>query len=835
MAEYRDNEKTRAEFYTIHIKLGEVADPYASVWIQLVGEEGVSGQIQIKPGYGPNDKFEKGRIYKVVAIEADIGRIMDVKFGHDVASAPSKGLYVQEVVVTASRKDGAAFPCHCWTGNEDKVTVKHVNGYGVTPAHPHIKKNNHKPKPGEMALETRTPQKLDVNHLVQAASNVLDFLEEVDKYPGLYAGSILMNAIRRYELFWLPLAAKQGKKSRLLAAPLDIAWVWHVHMLAPDNYEQDCLNIVSQVIDHTPMNRYQRQEGLQRARHLWETTFPGEPFEVDLTKPTPFVIPGKLKIQHDLEKACNHHSKFYYQVSLPHYTDRKFLAKAVERYEHHLKLKSRNPLIPMVPCYDVDLIRRSHKQLPLNYKRVTTEMFGAMVQRDDIEASTMDSTLDYLEKSTRAAWQAAGLQFEKPGAMYRGEPPPHRPPRPDKHYASLALLEYVLSIQRVQVLKADSIKTFYVRLFDPEGNLILLQGMKGGFGVELMNQCIVNNEKKHAITVSLYEKAFYGQKVIGSCQTSLMSYIDSLYVGGPAPTHPWIIDVPFIGSQSIVRLTVMLNLPTVEEYRFTIHKNVVLTEFDHPSNILHFPQAMLTPGDLAKRFLPCQVATHTLLDVQERDAFKCRVVHCTVASLAAVEVFSLDEVILASANTVNSTVLPEKESVDGEERCVPLNLTEGERAILIRGQKDWGICIGKLQKGNLFKRTADQVEITFFSLHGKKGWCEVIKYKEGLYQINLDSSNYVYVDSKKSICNVSPALQNIPEAIALAFSVTILYRLCKPAVAVVEPHTSIPMKRSSPSSHKKAEGDKTPPMPTAGGYRNTSVPTDRHLGHEVTR
>lgn len=65
---------------------------------------------------------------------------MDVKFGHDVASAPSKGLYVQEVVVTASRKDGAAFPCHCWTGNEDKkVTVKHVNGYGVTPAHPHIK------------------------------------------------------------------------------------------------------------------------------------------------------------------------------------------------------------------------------------------------------------------------------------------------------------------------------------------------------------------------------------------------------------------------------------------------------------------------------------------------------------------------------------------------------------------------------------------------------------------------------------------------------------------------------------------------------------------------
>lgn len=45
------------------------------MWIQLVGERGESGQIQIKPGYGPNDKFEKGRIYKVVARVADIGRV----------------------------------------------------------------------------------------------------------------------------------------------------------------------------------------------------------------------------------------------------------------------------------------------------------------------------------------------------------------------------------------------------------------------------------------------------------------------------------------------------------------------------------------------------------------------------------------------------------------------------------------------------------------------------------------------------------------------------------------------------------------------------------------
>ena len=61
----------------VHLKLGEVADPYAPVWIQLVGEKGESGQIQIKPGYGPQDKFEKDRIYKVVARVADIGRVSE--------------------------------------------------------------------------------------------------------------------------------------------------------------------------------------------------------------------------------------------------------------------------------------------------------------------------------------------------------------------------------------------------------------------------------------------------------------------------------------------------------------------------------------------------------------------------------------------------------------------------------------------------------------------------------------------------------------------------------------------------------------------------------------
>ncbi|KAL9978364.1 hypothetical protein ACROYT_G015865 [Oculina patagonica] len=676
--------------------------------------------------------------------------ITDVKFGQD--ASPSKGLYVDEVAVTASRGDEEIFFCLCWTGNEDKL-----------------------------AQETRTSQKLNVNHLVQAASNVLDFLEEVDEFSGLYAGPILRNAIRRYEVFWLPLAAKQGKESRLLAAPLDIAWVWHVHMLAPDSYEQDCLNIVSQVIDHTPMNRYQREEGLQRARHLWETTYPEETFEVDLTKPIPFVMPDKLKIQHDLEKACYHQSKFYYQVSLPHYADLKFLAKAVERYEHHLILQGRNRCCPVIPCYDVHLIRRSHKQFPLNYKQVITEMFEAKVKHDDDEASvSLGSTPHDLETSTRAVLEEEGFRVDKPGTMYRGEPLPHRPQEPGRLYVPLTRLECDLRILKLEILNSKATKTFHVRLFDPKGSFLLFRKMKGGHSIAPMNQCHIDNEREHAITVRLLKESFFGIKLIGSCETSMMSYLESLNVGGSAPAHPWIIDVHFKGSKTVVRLTVLSNHTTVVGYRFMIPKTLGFKEFD-------------TFG--------------TVLDGKKRKAFEYHVVRCS-----AVKVLSSDNVILASANTVNPSILPEKESFDGEERCVALSLTEGERAMLIRGRKDWGICIGKWKK-NMGGLAGDLV-IKFFSLHGKKGWCLVNQYWEEMFSIYFDSSmtNYVEIDLTRGKFNVSPASQNIPEAIALAFSVSILYQICKPVIA--------------------AKGARKPRMLAAAGC-STSVPTHYYTGQEA--
>lgn len=69
---------------------------------------------------------------------------------------------------------------------------------------------------------------------------------------------------------------------------------------------------------------------------------------------------------------------------------------------------------------------------------------------------------------------------------------------------------------------------------------------------------------------------------------------------------------------------------------------------------------------------------------------------------------------------------------------------------------------------------------------------------------------------------MSPSAQDIPEILALAFSVSILYLLCKPFIPT-------PANESSPSFHKKAHGDHVTPVLLAAGYKSTTVPTNVYL------
>ena len=173
--------------------------------------------------------------------------------------------------------------------------------------------------------------------LVDAARKKLVFLREVDKHPDLYSGELVRKAIRRYEQLWLPLAAEHNGKE--IAPPLDVHWVWHVHMLAPYYYEKDCLSLVNCVPDHKLLSDNSRHAAMERAKAIWEERYRHEPFHVPLDSapsslggdsnqnqssaaiPSSATCNGYHETYHrrskyDIEAASSRQRMFYYQVTL---------------------------------------------------------------------------------------------------------------------------------------------------------------------------------------------------------------------------------------------------------------------------------------------------------------------------------------------------------------------------------------------------------------------------------------------------------------------------------------------------------------------------------------
>ena len=124
--------------------------------------------------------------------------------------------------------------------------------------------------------------------------------------------------------------------------------------------------------------------------------------------------------------------------------------------------------------------------------------------------------------------------------------------------------------------------------------------------------------------------------------------------------------MPVGNAAIVVRLAAKINPPSIKGYRFTVQPNMYFRKIDHASKALSFPQLMLSPIDLSRAQLPCESATHTLLDCRGREAFKCRVVHSTEGLVSAVEI-SIHVFVVASAHTINCDILPEKESIEDDQ------------------------------------------------------------------------------------------------------------------------------------------------------------------------
>lgn len=264
-------------------------------------------------------------------------------------------------------------------------------------------------------------------NLTDAAVGHLELLEIVNEFPCLYCGPFKRRAIKRYEEFWLPLVASQKD---YLAAPLDIEWIWHCHMLAPKSYIADCERMFGRIIDHKVYRMDEREMKILKSKELWEKKYPKEPFIVDLPDAENYgpnvdqkICTHTSRFSYNIESATCRQGKFYHNVSLPHYRDKKYIRLAFERYQKFLYLKQCTEMSFLVPCYDIDLIWHTHQLHPLKYKEDTERILGAMLSHDDTTTDRSDgSKLSTSYKITGKLWHTLyGENYHYPGAMYRGE------------------------------------------------------------------------------------------------------------------------------------------------------------------------------------------------------------------------------------------------------------------------------------------------------------------------------------------------------------------------------------------------------------------------------
>ena len=274
--------------------------------------------------------------------------------------------------------------------------------------------------------------------LVQGALLQLDFLHMVSQQPALQTPAVLKRAFLRYERLWLPLAAKHAG-SKPLVAPLDIEWVWHCHLLAPLAYEKDCKNVVDTIVDHQLVSGKERETLLKHTLSVWKQEYPLEPFELGLSGTGS--VEGASgdagfaggdhsasepsKISYDVVSAASRQKVFFYQVSLPHYRDTRFLTYSLGRYRKFLYLKQQNPDLFIVPCYDTDLLWHTHMLHPLNYKADMEAILGKTFPHDDsVNDRSNGSRLNSSQTQTQELWKRHfGENFSLYGSMYRGDPP----------------------------------------------------------------------------------------------------------------------------------------------------------------------------------------------------------------------------------------------------------------------------------------------------------------------------------------------------------------------------------------------------------------------------
>ena len=137
--------------------------------------------------------------------------------------------------------------------------------------------------------------------------DLIEAARRSDSFPKDWSEEKVRQALERYQKFLL-LAAKH--KGQPVAPTRDIDEMWHLHMLSPRAYYDDCMRLMGCILDHD--GGFGKAESevpalistFQRTATLWEQEY-GERYLDDQTDASS----QPVKCWHDCQSRCWHACK----------------------------------------------------------------------------------------------------------------------------------------------------------------------------------------------------------------------------------------------------------------------------------------------------------------------------------------------------------------------------------------------------------------------------------------------------------------------------------------------------------------------------------------------
>ncbi|XP_047129223.1 uncharacterized protein LOC105847354 isoform X1 [Hydra vulgaris] len=626
-------------------------------------------------------------------------------------------------------------------------------------------------------------------NLVKTAQAEYDFLRLVDKYPALYCKNVLKNALYRYENYWLPLLAKYDQA---VIAPLDIEWVWHLHILNPAAYNKDCKKLVNKVIDHVPM--FLALDTHSISLKYWSEEYPNVDYQVDLSDINPLLISTEpFKCSYDIVSAAQRHKIFSYNVLFPHFRDVNFLENAVKRYFIMLSIKRDHRQTVVVPCYDNDLVWHGHQQHVLYYNVDMKSILGEPLNHDDTGFDRSEGTqLQNKMNETKELWQKYSSNYTINGGMYRGEP----------LIPNLNIEKYYYS--RLILKRWGS--SFHFKSFSING--VSLIGVLDVINLDVVVKITVkNNANKVAEFCKKYTTSNGALQVVHTLgEASFYLISDLVYDVDIVCNYPsiskefsgkithlrwdkmyYIIDLKCQSNKESITFKVssfLNNYERFEENIFYTKGNYKVFQSQLKDAINSFP--MLFPSLDFHTFsnLKCEY-TKNFLKADDSNRLTWKVIHSKDPPLSVIEIRDNFGKIIATSHSVDSSSLPTKKQVSNLYKSFTLD-PRFERAMLIRGtMKDWGL-IKACWKGFKYSKSVvnakrGKLDVQLFMLNGVESTFVNVKSCE--LGLEFIINNSITVNLSSGFISLSKDLKDVPQCLCVGISIAVLFVLCQPRPA----------------------------------------------------